>query len=257
MVLPLYDDNRDRRRVPVVNYILIIINVLVFVFPQQLGRPDAPFTNAFAATPYEIVKGEDLRQPHLVKHPLTKETLQVPHAENPISVYLTLLTSMFMHGGLAHILGNMLFLWIFGDNVEDYLGPVRYLAFYLFCGLLATFAHIGVTYATGADPMIPSLGASGAISGVLGGYLLLYPHKRVVVLLFRMLTHVPAYVAIGMWFLFQIVDGLGALGNPTSGGVAYGAHIGGFIVGVLLVKAFAVGLRPDVYVRVPPRDDHG
>ena len=256
MVLPLYDDNRDRRRTPVVNYVLIVINVLVFVFPQQMGAPNAPFTNAFSAVPYEIVNGEDLVRPHILKHPITKEAFPLPHEPNPVSVYITLLTSMFMHGSFAHIMGNMLFLWIFGDNVEDYLGPFRYLMFYLFCGLLATLAHIGVTYAFGFDPMIPSLGASGAISGVLGGYVLLYPHKRVVVILFRFLTHVPAYMAIGLWFVFQVINGLGVLGDKSGGGVAYGAHIGGFLAGLVLVKAFAVGLRPESYVRVPPRDEH-
>jgi membrane associated rhomboid family serine protease len=242
MVLPLYDDNSDRRRFPGVNYALIVVNILVFVFPQEMGSEDSAFTQAFATVPYEIVTGEDLDQPHTVEIPITKQKVEVKHRKNPISVYITLLTSMFMHGGIAHLLGNMLFLWIFGDNVEDYLGHVRYIFFYLVCGVLASLAHVASTYAFGADPLIPSLGASGAISGVLGAYLLLFPQRRVTVILFRILAEVPAYVAIGMWFLFQIINSVGALGDQLGGGVAYGAHIGGFLAGLALVKVFGAGL---------------
>src|SRR5262249_53170900 len=154
----------------------------------------------------------------------TGERYQVPGLQpTPISVYLTLLTSMFMHGGIAHILGNMLFLYIFGDNLEDALGHVRYLIFYLVCGLLASLAHVFATVAISGlmsqEALVPSLGASGAISGVLGGYLLLFPTNRVTVILFRVLSQVPAYVAIGMWFVFQLIEGLGMLGGE-SGGVA-------------------------------------
>jgi rhomboid family protein len=242
MVLPLYDDNTDRRLFPVVNYALIAINIFVFVFAQDMGADDNWFTQAFATVPYEIVTGKDLDGVHKVEIPITRQTVEIKHEKNPISVYITLLVSMFMHGGIAHLLGNMLFLWIFGDNVEDYLGHVRYIFFYLVCGVLASLAHVGVTYAVGADPQIPSLGASGAISGVLGGYLLLFPHRRVTVILFRILTEVPAFVAIGIWFLFQIINSIGVLGDQTGGGVAYGAHIGGFLAGVALVRPFAIGL---------------
>ena len=169
--------------------------------------------------PEEIVTGEDVvtddRKVRPSRHQASRST--IPGLEpTPISVYLTLLTSMFMHGGLAHLLGNMLFLWIFGDNVEDDLGHVRYIVFYLVCGLLASLAHVASTYALRtAIRDIPSLGASGAISGVLGGYLLLFPHRRVTVILFRFLTEVPAYVAIGIWFLFQLINGLGMLGDAA------------------------------------------
>ena len=149
---------------------------------------------------------------------------------------------MFMHGGFAHIAGNMLFLWIFGDNVEDRMGHVRYLIFYLVCGVLASLAHVFTTamFATDASSLlIPSLGASGAISGVLGGYILLYPKRRVTVIMFRFLTDVPAYVAIGIWFAFQLINGL--WGGSQTGGVAYAAHIGGFVAGLLLVKVFTIG----------------
>jgi membrane associated rhomboid family serine protease len=161
----------------------------------------------------------------------------------PGSVYLTLLTSMFMHGGFAHLFGNMLFLWIFGDNLEDRLGRVRYLIFYLVCGVIASLAHVFSTYAFGSNPYVPSLGASGAISGVLGGYVLLFPGNRVSVILLRVVTQVPAYVALGLWFVFQFVNGLGLLGGGSQegGGVAYAAHIGGFIAGLALVKLFALG----------------
>ena len=150
---------------------------------------------------------------------------------------------MFMHGGLAHLFGNMLFLWIFGDNLEDRIGRVRYLIFYLVCGIIASLAHVFTTIAFGSNPYVPSLGASGAISGVLGGYVLLFPRNQVRVILFRFLTNVPAYVALGLWFLFQLLNGLGVLGSGSQegGGVAYAAHIGGFIAGLALIKFFAVG----------------
>jgi membrane associated rhomboid family serine protease len=166
----------------------------------------------------------------------------------PGSVYLALLTSMFMHGGLAHLLGNMLFLWIFGDNVEDDMGHVRYLVFYLLCGVLASLAHVWVTIAlSGLDSyasLIPSLGASGAISGVLAAYLVEHPGNRVTVFLLRILTEVPAWVAIGMWFVFQIVSSLGAFGKGAGDGVAYAAHFGGFLAGLVLVKPFLIGVEP-------------
>jgi rhomboid family protein len=130
--------------------------------------------------------------------------------------------------------------------VEDVLGHVRYLFFYLVCGVLASLAHVLATYAFGGNLFIPSLGASGAISGVLGAYLLLHPHRRVTVILFRILTNVPAYVAVGIWFIFQLINGLGLLGQGSQegGGVAYAAHIGGFIAGLVLVKLFAAGRKP-------------
>jgi membrane associated rhomboid family serine protease len=162
-----------------------------------------------------------------------------------IPVYLTLFTSMFMHGGIAHIAGNMLFLWIFGDNIEDRLGHVKYVIFYLLCGVIASLAHVFATgfFATDqASLLVPSLGASGAISGVLGGFILLHPKRRVTVILFRFLTDVPAYVAIGIWFLFQLISGLGMLGGGSqTGGVAYAAHIGGFVAGLVLIKFFDRG----------------
>ena len=246
MVFPLYDDNSDRLTTPVVNYAIIAVNILVFVFLQQLGSNEQ-FTYAFSTVPLEIITGHDVVTPsRMLIEPMTGQRLLVPGLEpTPFSVYLTLITSMFMHGGIAHIAGNMLFLWIFGDNIEDRMGHLRYLVFYLLCGVIASLAHVFITAAFAADPsslMVPSLGASGAISGVLGGYLLLFPTRRVTVILFRFLTDVPAYVAIGIWFAFQLVSGLGMLGGGSQQrGVAYAAHVGGFVAGLVLIKFFTIG----------------
>jgi membrane associated rhomboid family serine protease len=263
MVLPLWDDNSDRRTFPYVNYALIAVNVFVFVVLQQFGTNDQ-FTYAFACVPAEIVQGRDLEtvqeQPHT--DPVTGEQYNTPALQkmplplpDPLSAWITLITSMFLHGGIAHIAGNMLFLWIFGDNVEDYLGHVRYVVFYLVTGVLASLAHVASTYAFHNDPMIPSLGASGAISGVLGAYILLFPQRRVTVLLFRFLTQVPAWVAVGIWFAFQLISGIGALGpGSQAGGVAYAAHVGGFVAGLALVKPFALGIDRDTWPTArPPR----
>jgi membrane associated rhomboid family serine protease len=245
MVFPLYDDNTDRHTTPFVNYALIALNIFVFVVLQQLGS-DTQFTYSFSTVPYEIVTGDDVvTQGRVIDHPAYGEVTIPGLGRTPGSVYLTLFSSMFMHGGIAHIAGNMLFLWIFGDNIEDRLGHVKYIIFYLLCGVLASLAHVFTTAAFAsqeAGMLVPSLGASGAISGVLGGYLLLHPSRRVTVLLFRFFTQVPAWVAIGIWFAFQLVSGLGMLGQGSEqGGVAYAAHIGGFVAGLLLIKLFDIG----------------
>jgi len=245
MVFPLGDDNTDRRTFPAVTVALIAINAFVFVVPQGMGHNDS-FTMAFSTVPAEIVSGKDLVTDDRVVQlelPGGRTIAQrIPGLEpTPISVYLTLLTSMFMHGGWAHLLGNMWFLWIFGDNIEDDMGRWRYIAFYLLCGLLASLAHVAIS-AGGESAQVPSLGASGAISGVMGAYLVLHPRRRVTVLLLRIVTHVPGYVAVGIWFVFQVIEGLGMLGG-IGGGVAYGAHIGGFIAGAALAKVFTIG-RP-------------
>jgi membrane associated rhomboid family serine protease len=244
MVFPLFDDNSDRARTPFVNYALLAANILVFVFLQQLGNNDQ-FTLSFSTVPQEILTGRDIVTPPRIDVS-GGQRIEIPGlGATPGSVYLTLFTSMFMHGGLPHLFGNMLFLWIFGDNIEDRLGHVRYVFFYLICGLIASLAHVFATAAFSTNPrslLIPSLGASGAISGVLGGYLLLHPTRRVTVILFRFLTDVPAWVAIGIWFAFQLVSGLGMLGDGSAqGGVAYAAHIGGFIAGLVLIKFFDMG----------------
>lgn len=248
MVFPLYDDNADRATTPLVNYAIIALNIFVFVVLQKLGS-DTGFTYSFSTVPQEILSGTDITTPaRVLEHPMTGQRVLIPGlGETPGSVYLTLFTSMFMHGGIAHIAGNMLFLWIFGDNIEDRLGHIKYVIFYLLCGLVASLAHVFTTGVFATDPeslLVPSLGASGAISGVMGAYLLLHPKRRVTVILFRFLTDVPAYVAIGIWFAFQLISGLGLLGGGSElGGVAYAAHIGGFIAGVVLIKFFDRGNR--------------
>jgi membrane associated rhomboid family serine protease len=225
MVFPIGDDNRDRKTFPFVNYLLIAINVLVYVYYQKLGQND-DFTLAYSTIPAEVLTGRDVT---------TKSGLGV----TPQPVQLTLITSMFMHGGLAHLLGNMMYLWIFGDNVEDALGHVKYLFFYLLCGLLASLCHVISVVVFGQNLLIPSLGASGAISGMLGAYLRLYPGKDVHLWIFLFIVSVPAFIAVGVWFAFQVVNGLGALGGQEAGGVAYAAHIGGFVAGLLLIGIFA------------------
>jgi membrane associated rhomboid family serine protease len=249
MLFPIADENTDRRTTPVVNYVLILINVLVFVFLQGLGSNER-FTYAYSTVPAEILRGEDIvTDDRVLLQPFTGQQVEMPGLQPTlIPVYLTLFTSMFMHGGIAHILGNMLFLWIFGDNIEDRLGHFRYVVFYLVCGVLAGLAHVFTTVAFAgenqASLLIPSLGASGAISGVLGGYLLLFPTRRVIVMISWFVTAVPAFIAIGLWFVFQLIAGLGVLGSGSkAGGVAYAAHIGGFIAGLALITVFTIG-RP-------------
>jgi membrane associated rhomboid family serine protease len=241
MVFPLYDDNSDRTTTPLVNYAIIAVNILVFVFLQGLGSNDQ-FTYSFSTVPAEILQGRDIVTPARVVEYMGQRVTIPGLGPTPGSVYLTLITSMFMHGGFAHIAGNMLFLWIFGDNIEDRLGHVKYLIFYLLCGVIAGLSHVfatGVFASSESALLVPSLGASGAISGVLGAYILLHPKRRVTVILFRFLTDVPAYVAIGIWFAFQLISGLGMLGGGSQqGGVAYAAHIGGFIAGLVLIKFF-------------------
>jgi len=246
MVLPLYDDNSDRQSTPYVNYAIIAFNIFVFVVLQRLGSNDQ-FTYSFSTVPQEILTGTDVVTAAR-DLPTAMGSIPIPGlGPTPVSVYLTLFTSMFMHGGYAHIAGNMLFLWIFGDNIEDRVGHLRYVIFYLLCGVIASLSHVFATAAFATDQeslLVPSLGASGAISGVLGAYILLHPSRRVTVILFRFLTDVPAWVAIGMWFAFQLISGLGMLGGGSQqGGVAYAAHIGGFIAGLVLIKFFDRGSR--------------
>lgn len=227
MVFPIGDDNRDRKTVPYVNYLLIALNIFVYVYWQRLGQNDN-FTLAYSTIPAEVLSGQDI-------------TTQSGLGVTPQPVQLTLITSMFMHGGLAHLLGNMLYLWIFGDNVEDALGHVKYLFFYLLCGVLASLSHVFSTVIFGGGMYVPSLGASGAISAILGAYIRLYPGKSVHLWIFFLIISVPAFISVGIWFAFQVVNGLGALGGKEAGGVAYAAHIGGFIFGLLLIGTFAKG----------------
>jgi membrane associated rhomboid family serine protease len=248
MVLPL-GDMQPTRITPVVTYALILINVVMFLI--QTDRGDS-FTMALAATPWEITHNEDIeepvaRNPKVVRiqdprNPFGDRVVQVdagpaviPHAPSPVPVWLTLITSMFLHGGLMHLVGNMLYLWIVGDNVEEVLGPVRYLIVYLACGLAGSLAQV----AAAPDSLIPTLGASGAIAGIMGAYVVWFPHNQIRVLVFRFITVLPALVVIGGWIALQIYLGSQAFGKVgESGGVAYLAHVGGAIAGIIVAFLF-------------------
>ncbi|MCW3080118.1 rhomboid family intramembrane serine protease [Segetibacter sp.] len=240
MLLPIGDDNKDRKITPFINYLLIALNIFLFIYWQRLGS-DLPVTFGYAAVPGEILTGTDIiTDSKVLTDPYTGQDHQLPGLQRtPVPVFLTLITSMFMHGGIAHLLGNMLFLWIFGDNIENKLGHLKYLVFYLLCGTLASLSHVFATLILGQNLLIPSLGASGAISAVLGGYLLLFPTRGVHVWLFLFfVVTIPAFIVVGFWFVFQVLNGLGTLGGEEAGGIAYAAHIGGFISGLFLVKSF-------------------
>lgn len=225
-MLPIGDDNSGRTRTPFINYLLIAVNVIVFVFAQGMGSDEA-FLMSFSTVPQEILTGTDI-----VSYPL---------GPSPEPVYITLFTSMFMHGSWMHLLSNMLYLWIFGDNLENVMGHFKYLMFYLLCGLLASLAHVYASSALNSGLLIPSLGASGAISGVLGGYMVLFPRNKVRVFAIRIILNVSAIVALGIWIAMQVISWIGVIGQNTGegGGVAFAAHVGGFVAGVVLVKFFA------------------
>lgn len=214
-MIPVGDENVGQRLSPVVNISLIVINVIVFLYELLLPERDLfRFFMDWGIVPARITDGEG---------------------------YITLLTAMFMHGGWLHIGGNMLFLWIFGDNLEDVMGHVKYLIFYLVCGVAAGLVQVVVD----PESTVPVVGASGAIAGVMGGYILLFPRGliRTLIMLgfFPILFYIPAWIQIGLWFVTQILSGVFTLGVDTQmgqGGVAYFAHIGGFVAGLALVKAF-------------------
>jgi membrane associated rhomboid family serine protease len=205
-MFPIGDENHGARGLPVVTWLLIAANVLVFLYEISLSVPElGEFILTYGAIPQEIEQGDDL---------------------------FTLITSMFVHGGFGHIAGNMLFLWIFGDNIEQRFGRVFFLVFYVVAGLAATGAQI----VANPGSSVPSVGASGAISGVMGAYVLLYPLNRVRVLIWYWgIMQVPAFIFLGIWFLMQFIRGVAALSIETaqSGGVAFWAHVGGFVAGIL------------------------
>jgi membrane associated rhomboid family serine protease len=206
-MLPISDDNSSRRTVPLVTYALIVLNVLFFLV--ELGGGDA-FIMKWAFVPSRFLA-------------------------DPVGDFPTLFTSMFMHAGLLHLGSNMLYLWIFGDNVEDRFGRAKFLVFYLLCGLGATFAQLA--FSMGSN--IPNLGASGAIAGVLGAYLVMFPQGRVSVMQGQRVIPMPALIVIGFWFVLQLFSGIGSLANTAdTGGVAYMAHIGGFVAGFILTFLF-------------------
>lgn len=206
-MFPIGDDDSARRTAPLVTYVLIALNVLFFLV--ELSGGDA-FIMRWSFVPRRFLA-------------------------DPAGNVPTLFTSMFMHGGWAHLLGNMLYLWIFGDNVEDRFGHVKFIVFYLLCGIAATFAQLAFS----ATSSVPNLGASGAIAGVLGSYLLLFPRGQVRVLMGRGVVPMPAVVVIGLWIVLQFVSGVGSISAAADrGGVAYMAHIGGFIAGCALTFLF-------------------
>jgi membrane associated rhomboid family serine protease len=202
-MFPIGDDNSSRRTVPLVAYALIVLNVLFFLIEQSGGEA---FIMQWAFIPSRFLA-------------------------NPVGDFPTLFTSMFMHAGWVHLGGNMLYLWIFGDNVEDRFGHAKFLIFYLLCGLAATFAQLA--FSLGSD--IPNLGASGAIAGVLGAYILMFPQGRIRVLQGQQVIQVPALIVIGFWIVLQLFSGIGSIAQTAdTGGVAYMAHIGGFAAGFAL-----------------------
>ena len=202
-MFPIGDDDSARRTVPLVTYALIALNVLFFFVEQSGG--DA-FIGKWAFVPRRFLA-------------------------NPFDDFLTLFTSMFMHAGWVHLGGNMLYLWIFGDNVEDRFGHIKFTIFYLLCGLAATFAQLA--FSLGSN--VPNLGASGAIAGVLGAYILLFPQGKVRVLRGQQVIQVPALIVIGIWIVLQFFSGIGSIADTAqTGGVAYMAHIGGFVAGLVL-----------------------
>jgi len=221
-MFPIGDEAVQGGPPPVVTWGLIALNVLAFFI--ELSQPSdsalQSFIQSWGVVPREYAAAQDL--PPTI----------------PLPFWSTLLTSMFLHGGWMHLGGNMLYLWIFGDNLEKIMGAARFVIFYLICGLAASFAHIMF----GASSNIPAVGASGAISGVLGGYLLLFPSNRVRVLTRGGIVHVPALVVLGLWIVIQFINGVGSMAQTSeTGGVAYMAHIGGFVAGLALVKLFAAG----------------
>jgi membrane associated rhomboid family serine protease len=202
-MLPIGDDNSARRTVPLVTYALIVLNVLFFFV--ELNGGDA-FIMKWAFVPSRFLA-------------------------NPVGDFPTLFTAMFMHAGPVHLGGNMLYLWIFGDNVEDRFGHIQFAIFYLLCGVAATFAQLAFSM----DSNVPNLGASGAVAGVLGAYILMFPQQKVRVLIGRVVTPMSAIIVIGFWIVLQFFSGIGSIANTAdTGGVAYMAHIGGFIAGFVL-----------------------
>ncbi|MDZ7343185.1 MAG: rhomboid family intramembrane serine protease [candidate division KSB1 bacterium] len=210
-MIPIKDDN-PRLLTPMCNYLFILANIAIYVYQLTLPRPiEEAFIHAYGAIPAQIVQG--------------------------INLY-SLFSAMFLHGGVLHLVGNMLYLWIFGDNVEGIMGHSRYFVFYLLCGLAATIAHIVIE----PNSTLPMIGASGAVSGVLGAYVIKFPGARVLIAvpIFICLTtfRVPALIVLGLWFLTQLTNGLAMLGLDVSGGVAWFAHIGGFLAGAVLINFF-------------------
>ena len=234
-MIPIKDDN-PTYTFPAVTVFLILVNIAVHAYQWTLGPEAQAFIYRLGAIPWEITHFRELVR------------LPVDFRSNVPNI-LTLFTSMFIHGGLLHLLGNMLYLWIFGDNVEALVGHARFFVFYISCGLIAALCHIII------DPnsSIPMVGASGAISGVLGAYFLRFPRARVHVVIFFFffirVVRVSALFVLGLWFIMQVFSGLGSLGIGGTGGVAWFAHIGGFVAGIILIFPFEKKERVRIYRR--------
>ena len=229
-MIPISDADTIRTGRPVVNIGLITISTLVFLYEFFLPNVDqVTFFYKYGVIAAELTEGIEFK---ILGSPLGLDI------SSPIPTWGTVFTSMFIHGGFVHLIGNMMFLWVFGDNIEHRLGHVKYLLFYLGAGLAATWAQIGVDM----DSQTPLVGASGAISGVIGAYLLTYPYNRVttlVIFVFITVVRVPALYLLGFWFVLQLFNGLGSLGPAASGaGVAYMAHVGGFVAGMLFMAGY-------------------
>jgi membrane associated rhomboid family serine protease len=223
-VIPLRDENLART-VPVVTRALILINLVVFFYEATLGPDLRAFLFDWGFVPVRL-------------------TLAIKYGDVPLlPAALPVFTSMFLHGGWSHLIGNLWYLWIFGDNVEDVLGHATFLLFYLVCGVVATMLQ----YLTGPLTEIPTVGASGAIAAVLGAYIMAFPRARVFTLLpivpFFQVVALPAFLILGLWFLFQFVLGLGALGASGAGGIAFWAHVGGFTAGLLVMRVALLSRR--------------
>lgn len=237
-MIPVGDDNSRNRRTPVVTRLLLALNIAVFVLLQQCGT-DPSIPRSLGAVPQELIQGRDIQTAdQVIRSPATGRAYRVPGLlETPVWVYLTILTSMFLHGSLGHILGNMLYLGIFGDNVEDRMGPLRFFIFYVLMGTAASATQVLASALSGEGLLTPMIGASGAISGVMGAYMVLFPRNRVYILTFGFYPMpVSAWFALGIWFLMQLISASAA--GPAGSGVAYAAHIGGFVAGWLWARIF-------------------
>lgn len=216
MIFPIGDDQVKGGSYPIFSYLFILINIAVY-FGLQLGN-DA-FTLGYSAVPYEITHGVDL-----IDHEAS-----IPQTQGPWPIYLALITSVFMHGSLMHLAGNMVFLWVFADNIESTIGSRRFIGFYLLGGIVASLSHI----LTDTNSLVPSLGASGAIAACLGTYLVMFPRSKVKLFAFFLMFRIPAFFFLGIWIIQQLVPGVTSLQGADSGGVAWWAHIGGFAFGII------------------------
>ena len=231
-MFPLWDE-MPTRKIPVITIILIIINVLAYYYQVFVVNDNLQFIYAYGLVPLQITRGVDI----------------FPYGPSP--VYLTLFSSMFMHGSFVHLFGNMLYLWIFGNNIEDYLGKLIFTLFYIFCGIFAAAIQILISpYST-----TPMIGASGAVAGILGAYFILFPRSRITTLIFFgffiRLIKMPAIFVLGLWIIFQLFYGLSNLSlEAANSGVAWFAHIGGFVGGILFLKMFRYRKRNRYFLSI-------